>query len=105
MPKRQSSLSTEYIAVPVNASVSGLDYNPSGDVVAMAFTATEATAPTVWNAGVWESNGDGSYNALVLVGPANGGVVLAPGIWHVWLKITDSPEVPVLGPVDKLTIY
>ncbi len=38
-----------------------------------------------------------------LVGPGN--TVLAAGTWTVWVKVTDSPEIPVLQAPGVLTIY
>lgn len=94
-----SALSTRYIRVPVLPDpLGGVPYNPTGDAVAMAFMPRPADvdpAPGDWKAGLWEVPAAGVYLAQVLVGPANGGVVLPAGDYRIWLKITDNPEVPV----------
>lgn len=91
-----SSLSTVYVKVPVAATVNGSAYNPTSDTVWLAFTANDA-APTAgeWIVAAWETDGT-DYLARVLVGPANSGTVLEPGIYTVWVKVQDNPEVPVL---------
>lgn len=68
--------------------------NPTTDVVQFAFTAFNVS-PTAWSTGSWDPGGP-PYSARILVGPANGGVVLVPGSYEVWIKITDNPEVPVI---------
>lgn len=89
-----SSLSTEYIKVPVTATVSGVAINPTTDTVQFAFTAADVNPVLAdWKSGTWETSG-GVYYARCLVGPA-GTVTLAAGDYWVWLKVTDNPEVPV----------
>jgi hypothetical protein len=92
----QSVLSTEYIQIPVWASRQGQPYDPSGDVVQFAFT-RPGDEPDTWVAGDWwtAAQPDGSWVAFVLVGPANGGTALTPGVWDIWVMIADTPEVPV----------
>lgn len=97
----QSVLSTQYIQVPVTVrSPSG--YDPTGDDIAFAFM--PQTYPQVqpgsgdWKAGSWTTFAGPSYWAQVLVGPANGGIALAVGTYLGFVKISDSPEVPVLQP-------
>lgn len=99
----QSALSTIYnetlIAV---TSVSG-DYDPTSDTVSWAFVNAGGypqypPGDGDWTAGSWVTYPNEQYWAQVLVGPANGGVSLAVGLWQSWLKITDDPEVPVLFP-------
>jgi hypothetical protein len=89
-----ASASTEFVNVPVQATVAGEPYNPTSDVVAMAFVAGSAQ-PATFYTGSWVTTVQGSYVARCLVGPANSGVVLAPGTYVVWVKITDDPEVPI----------
>lgn len=43
-----------------------------------------------------------TYNARCLVGPG-GMIQLQPGVYGVWIKIVDNPEIPV-AQVDQLTI-
>jgi hypothetical protein len=90
-----ASSSTIYVNVPVQATVAGQPYNPTADTVQMAFVAGPAQ-PVTFYAGNWVTTVQGTYIARCLVGPANSGVVLAPGLYACWVKVTDSPEVPVL---------
>jgi hypothetical protein len=101
-----SALSTQYILIPVRATSGGAPYNPTADVVAMAFADGWAEPGSgAWNTGSWASTStvNGYYLAQCLVGPQNGGNVLAIGTWNVWLRITDNPEVPVIS-AGTLTI-
>ena len=95
-----SQLSTQYVFIPVNATKSGLAYNPTGDPVVFAFAATATYVPqnTDWVAGSWDTDTTSllyPYQAKCLVGPAG---VINPGIgtFVIYIKITDNPEVPVL---------
>lgn len=46
-----------------------------------------------------ETFGDGSWWVKVLIGPQNDGIELdQPGDYQTWVKIIDSPEVPVRKP-------
>lgn len=103
----QSVLSTEYVPLLVSATVAGQSgYNPTGDVVQMAFMATGNPGPSDWHTAIWQvytSSGGAAYVALCLVGPGAGGVPLAVGMYSIWFKVVDSPEVPV-RPVDMLQI-
>ena len=100
----QSVATLQYIRVQVTALVNGnANYNPTGDTVQFGFlnqsTNQQSTAPSSWVSGVWETGGTTQspiYTAKCLVGP---GGTFAPtantGYW-VWVKIADSPEVPVM---------
>ena len=91
-----SSLSTDYIQVPVRAYVNRSAYDPTSDDVQIAFIAGNASpAGDDWNTAGWNTPVPSVYQAQILVGPANDGITLAPGTYTVWLKITDNPEVPV----------
>jgi hypothetical protein len=96
----QSSLSTNYIQVQI-APVSPADYDPTSDTVQFAFTLETypETSPVTWHTGSWVTFPGPVYWAQCLVGPANSGVVLALGLWQVWVKVTDDPEVPVIQQV------
>jgi hypothetical protein len=90
----QSSLSRQYIPVQVRAPV-----DPRGDSVQFAFLTTGEPANTDWATAVWDSApvaAGGAYTARCLVGPG-GTVTLAAGVYTLWVKITDSPEVPVMA--------
>jgi hypothetical protein len=97
-----SSLSTEYVQVPVQATIMGVPYNPTADAVSLAFVVGNAY-PTLWYAGSWVTTAQGNYLAQTLIGPANGGTVLAPGTYNIYVKITDNPEVPVI-PSGSVTV-
>lgn len=98
-----SALSTEYVRYQVTASLSGNPYNPTTDVVSLAFPAV-GVAPVTndWHTGSWETIGS-SYFARLLIGPANSGTVYAAGTYDAWVRITDSPEIPARK-VGTLTI-
>jgi hypothetical protein len=103
----RSVLDTRYVAIPVSATgTTGLPIDPTGDTVQFAFMPTPpGTSPGNgdWRAGSWASTSSGGYLAQCLVGPANGGVALATGTYQIWLKVTDSPEIPVVT-VDYLQV-
>jgi hypothetical protein len=97
----QSSLSTEYVQTLVRVAAA-VPYDPSRDALAWAFTnaaAFPAQQPSTWYPGTWDVWPGPLYYAQVLIGPANGGVVLSQGKWQCWLRVTDDPEVPVLQPL------
>jgi len=87
----------EYVRFPVRATVNGAAYNPTADAVQLAFLTSEAAQPVGgdYKAGSWETGANSTYLARCLVGPA-GTVTLTAGLYYVWIKITDSPEVPVM---------
>jgi hypothetical protein len=98
-----AALATEYLRYQVTATVAGAVYTPTSDVVQFAFPVTGAQ-PSTWLSGSWETVGS-NYFARVLVGPTGGVVTLTAGTtYDVWMKITDSPEIPVRL-VGKLTVY
>jgi hypothetical protein len=100
-----SSLSVEYVHVPVAQTSSGVDIDPTGDIVAMALVPQGTTpAPGDFKTGTWlqdVSTIPVTHLARLLVGPTPGVLTLAPGLFDCWLKITDNPEVPIhkAGPV------
>lgn len=96
--QQYASTSLEYVPVPVTAMVNGSPYNPTNDPVYMLFTST-FDAPTAgssdWKAATWTTGTtQGTYLANCLIGPG-GTLTLTPGVYQVWIKITDSPEVPI----------
>lgn len=90
------SSSTMSVFVSVTAGIGGVPYDPTADPVSMAFL-PNGVSPTSgdWHNATWQTIGGVNY-AVCLVGPANGGVVLALGTWACSVKVTDDPEVPVL---------
>lgn len=97
-----SSLTTEYIRVQVVAEKDGVTANPTGDVVQLAFPSRSVNPITAdWNDAVWETvvdpvSGVPSYYAKCLVGPSGGAIALPVGKYDVWVRVTDSPEIPTL---------
>lgn len=91
-----SSVSTEDVYVPVTAVLNGASYDPTADTVQVAFLPNRIRPSTDdWHAATWSTTGGTNY-AVCLVGPENGGVVLDIGTWVVWVRVVDSPEVPVM---------
>jgi hypothetical protein len=99
MSLKISTQSTEYVKVQVTRD-NGSD--PTTDTVAMAFVADGVT-PSVgdFKSSSWQTI-NGKYFARCLIGPT-GVVQLTAGLYVVWVKVTDSPEVPVKR-VDFLEI-
>ena len=92
-----SASSVEYVRVPVYAKNNGAVYDPTGDTVHMAFMSSTATpGASDWKTASWETDATtdpDTYYARCLVGSA---VTLTAGTtYHVWVKVTDSPETPV----------
>jgi len=92
-----SSLSKVYVHVPVRDAIDGAD--PTADTVEMAFTASGNPTSGDWKAATWHTDASDParpvHYARCLVGPA-GTVTLAPGTYRIWVRVTDTPEVPVL---------
>lgn len=91
-----SSLSTAYVLTDVSAKMSGAFIDPTGDTVQMAFKpGSRDPEAGDWKTASWETNTTttpDTYSARCLVGP-DGVVELVPGIYSMWVKVTDSPEV------------
>lgn len=95
-----SQLSTQYVIIPVKAVKAGASYNPTGDTVQFAFAPSATYVPQVsdWVAGVWQTDTSSllyPYLAQCLVGPG-GAINLGIGTYVIYIKVSDSPEVPVL---------
>lgn len=93
---RISSLSTEYVTIDVTATRAGVTLDLSADPVAWAFV-DPGLPPVTWVTGDWAAG-----KARVLVGPA--AAVLPKGTRDVWLRITDSPEIPIRK-VGQILVY
>ena len=95
-----SHLATMYYLVPVGATKLGVAYNPTSDTVQFAFMPTPTQVPgnSDWVSGSWDTSAASvlfPYSAKCLVGPS-GAITLGIGTYIAYVKITDSPEVPVL---------
>jgi hypothetical protein len=90
-----SSLSTQYVIVPVYTSMPAT--NPTSDTVQFAFPLTGAQ-PTTWYAAAWQANQTTEpYLCQLLVGPAGGAVAFQSGFtYDMYVQITASPEIPVI---------
>ena len=94
-----SSVSTQYVLVPVRAWNQGQPYNPTALPVAIAFIDGWGK-PTEedWNPdeSSWASTStvNGYYQAQCLVGPGEDAVDLAVGAWNMWIQVTGDPEIP-----------
>lgn len=95
-----SHLGTEYVLIPIAATKAGAAYNPTADIVQFAFMPNQVQQPQTadWVNGSWETVSTNilyPYNAKCLIGPS-GATALTTGNYVIYLKITDSPEIPVL---------
>lgn len=94
-----SVLSLENVRVPIAAKVEGAHVNPTSDTVVMAFpVAGEDPVAGDWKSSIWSTDTTttpDTYEAICLVGPA-GTIALAVGVYDVWVRVTDSPEVPAI---------
>ena len=87
-----SSASLESVMVPVT-DVNGTVL--SGLTVQMAFTTGQPVGGD-WKSATWTTlTAPTRYLATCLVGPG-GTVTLADGSYEVWVKVTTTPEIPVL---------
>ena len=93
-----SSLSTQYVVIPVRGYSQGALYNPTALPVSMAFVSgwsKPSAGDFSSGSWAWTDSNDGFYGAQCLVGPDNGAVLLSTGIYNVWLQVTSYPEIPV----------
>lgn len=94
------AVSTEYLHGPVTASVT-LDAQP----IQVAFVTPASATPsdtTAWVGAEWEGTAGTTRTWRVLIGPGTSSP-LAAGTYAVWMKLTDTPEIPVRKH-DTLTI-
>lgn len=105
-----SHLSLQYVGVPVKAlALDGTTFNPTGNTVQMAFMpqATQAPQNTDWQTAIWATRSGNilePYAAECLVGPG-GTIQLAIGTYIIYVKITSSPEIPVMQASLQLEVY
>lgn len=99
-----SAASLIYVKARIGSpQVNGVPVDPTGDAVALAFMRSGSPASGDWKTGSWQtdtSTTPSTYWARCWVGPG-GTVQLAAGNYTVHVKITDSPEIPVIksGPL------
>lgn len=92
-----SSLSTQYVKVPVTITENDVVIDPTTDDVEFAYTADATTEPeeSDWVDGLWETAA-GRYLAKVLTGPTGGVVDPGDGAWQLWVRISHAPETIVM---------
>lgn len=97
MSIRQSSLSLEFVKVPVTQTTGGVAVDLTQFDVEMAFVAEDAESPEPqagdWKAASWEVAGS-KFLARCLVGPG-GAAVLTDGEYEIWVRVTTDPEIPI----------
>lgn len=104
LPILRSTFDTEYASWPVKAPA-GVDI--TGDVSSIGFSQGRWDEPAVWHPAALVVDsvryGDSAPRIRILLGPANGGIVLAKGTWFAFGKISDDPEEPAKF-LDTVTI-
>lgn len=95
-----SALSLQKVFVEVTTTATT---DPTSDTVQVAVAPTY-TQPATWVTGTWVKQA-GVFFISVLIGPGSTLGALTAGIYNVWVKVTDNPEVPVMRATDTLTIY
>lgn len=100
----QPQTSTQYVQQQVIAQLDGSPFDPTSLPVEVAFVpqpnygSPPDPSGDQWNTATWESDASPvTYWASVLVGPLNGGVSLTAGAYQIYVRITSSPEVPVIA--------
>lgn len=104
---RVSFLTKEYVRIPVKAKEAGAVVNPTVLPVAMAFT--DGSDPGSLTTAVWETDATtepDTYFARILVGGTGSGatIELVRGTYTGWVKITSSPEIPVIRVENLLEV-
>lgn len=93
------ALSLQYVRVRVGSRQAGTAVDLDGYTVQLAFTAVDvAPVSGDWKTGSWDTDtttNPDTYHARCLVGPA-GAVTLTAGTYAVYVKVTATPEIPVL---------
>lgn len=98
-----TAVSTEYVIANITELVGLLNVgNPTGFTVQFAFVSTNTAPTTQWVNGAWATSSS-PYIAQILVGPANGGIVLAKGTYGIWVQIVTPSQVPAIE-IGTLTI-
>lgn len=93
--------STEYVKVPLPTVPAGVDLTLDSFQMAFAATKDSIVAAPDWHTAIWDPV---AQVVELLVGPGAGGVVITPGSYVVLLKVTDSPEIPVIAAPGKFAI-
>ena len=105
-----SHLSLQYVFVPVTVTaLNGGPYNPTTDLVQMAFMPQVTQVPTSgdWQTATWTTSATNvlqPYSAYCLVGPG-GTIQLGIGTYLIYVKFTDAVEILVLQATALLDVY
>ncbi|MER7500459.1 hypothetical protein AB0L05_27755 [Nonomuraea pusilla] len=83
------SLSVEYVKVPITGPADLAELPVQMAIVPNG----QDPATGDWKSAVWIGT-----SAAVLIGPGSGLPLAKGGSYGIWVKITSTPEVPVLGP-------
>ncbi len=100
--------SKDFVRVPVTAKEAGVVVNPTALVVQFSLSQGE---PGAFTAGAWETDATTvpapTYFARILVGGTGTGATIekAKGKYRVFVKVTGSPEIPVLEAENAVEIY
>lgn len=102
MGERISTLSTEFVRVPVTQTIDGVTVDPTGGTVEIGFPAAGvAPEDADFETAEWEAGGP-PYFARILVGP-DGDISLDAGDYDTWVRFDVPPEQPVL-PAGSLSV-
>ena len=97
--------SVETVRIPwASLTTLGVLEDPTASTVEIGFSADREVEPTIWNAAAWETSEEirlpvggtiveTPYKATILIG--SGATDLAEGLHAMWVRVTDSPEVPI----------
>lgn len=86
-----SSLTTEYLHIPVTGDV---DLDAQVVAIAVIPVGQEEPADDEWHEAAWVGAVGTTRSARVLIGPEED-LELANGTYTAWVKVTDTPEIPV----------
>jgi hypothetical protein len=90
--------SKEYVEASVTA-----DVELGAQVVEFAILAGAPVDGTTWTAGAWIGTAGTTRTARILVGQG-GTLDPGPGNYTVFVRVTDTPEIPVI-PAGSLLLY
>lgn len=97
--------SIAYVPAIIEARPAGTVYDPTGDTVQYQFVNVGANPGSTWLFGLWQTILTGAtpeYRALCMAGPGQQFVPKQGHTYWLFVRVTDNPEIPVLGPVTVL---
>lgn len=84
------STSIEYVHAPITG-----DFTTSMTVQMAIITADTEPVTGDWKTAAWDGT-DGNADAKILIGTGTSVGALTEGVYGVWVKITATPEIPVI---------